>query len=185
MSTASLVSLSIIKTTYGVLTILQRNLGNDLDMALVSLAIALRTRSDLFEIEEQSSWDENAGAKIETEQHFYTSINEIAQFTEMNRATVRRKMLRLEVLNVIEKVSDDQWCFVDPNHETHSMLKVLHQQLLENYLHFGSKLAQFLPEEAKQLKRGVSSTPTTQTVKALQPEDVSKKLKRKLLVRNG
>ena len=185
MKIRSLVSLSITKITYGVLTTLRRHFGNDLDLALVSLAAALRTRSDLCETEEQLNWDENVNAKIAAEQHFYTSINEIAQFTKMNRATVRRKMQRLAMLGVLEQVSEDKWYFIDPNHETNSRLKVLHQQLLENYLLSGSKLAQFLPEKAEQLKQGVRSITTTQTVKALQAEEVNKKLKRKLVVRNG
>jgi len=84
------------KVTYGALRILRKHLGDDLDLGLIGFAVVMRTRRDLFQLVEQHGVNEQTLAAISNERGFYTSINEISQYTDINRATVRRKMQKLE-----------------------------------------------------------------------------------------
>ena len=93
--TMNLVALGMAKVTYGALKILQRHLGNDLELGLIGFAVVMRTRRDLFQLVERQGLTEATIAEIASERGFYTSTNEVSSYTGLNRATVTRKMKKL------------------------------------------------------------------------------------------
>lgn len=104
----NLVALGMAKVTYGALKILRRHLGPDLELSMIGFAVGMRTRRDLFQIVEQHGLNKDSIREITNERGFYTSINEISRYTDINRATVRRKMQQLGELGILEKVDDDK-----------------------------------------------------------------------------
>lgn len=68
----------------------------------------MRTRRGLFQLVEQRGLNDGTISEIVSERGFYIWINEIAKFTDMNRATVRRKIKKLEEIGILEKVNDDK-----------------------------------------------------------------------------
>jgi hypothetical protein len=72
----NLMALGAAKVTYGMLTIIKRHLGNDLDLAMIGLAIVMRKRRHLFQLVECDGLNENNIAEIASERGFYTSLNE-------------------------------------------------------------------------------------------------------------
>lgn len=68
----------------------------------------MRTRRGLFQLVEQRGLNDGTISEIVSERGFYIWINEIAKFTDMNRATVRRKIKKLEEIDILEKANDDK-----------------------------------------------------------------------------
>lgn len=143
-----LVALGVAKITYGTLKVLRRHLGGDLDLGLIGFAVVMRTRRDLFQLVERHGLNEEAVSKIASERGFYTSINEISQYTDINRATVRRKMQKLEDLGILEKVDGDKWHLKDFLHSEQARSAMLLRELLQNYVLITNKLDVLLPEGA-------------------------------------
>jgi DNA-binding transcriptional ArsR family regulator len=174
----NLVALGMAKVTYGALKILRRHLGDDLDLGLIGFAVVLRTRRDLFQLVEQQGLTEDTIAEIASERGFYTSINEISQYTDINRATVRRKMQKLEDLGILEKVDDDKWHLKDFEHGEEVRPAIMLRELLQNYMAISNKLEALLPEEVVPVMRQALTKLGPIEAKALQEAEVAGKVKR-------
>ena len=182
--TMNLVALGMAKITYGALKILHRHLGDDLDLGLIGFAVVMRTRRDLFQLVEQHGLNEDTIAAINSEQGFYTSINEISQYTGINRATVRRKMQKLEDLEILEKIEDDKWHLKDFEHGEEVRPALMLRELLQNYLAITNKLESLLPEEIEPIMHQKLSDLGPIEARALLEDEVDRKVKRGLEVRH-
>ena len=182
--TMNLVALGMAKITYGALKILHRHLGDDLDLGLIGFAVVMRTRRDLFQLVEQHGLNEDTIAAINSEQGFYTSINEISQYTGINRATVRRKMQKLEDLEILEKIEDDKWHLKDFEHGEEVRPALMLRELLQNYLAITNKLESLLPEEIEPIMHQTLSDLGPIEARALLEDEVERKVKRGLEVRH-
>jgi DNA-binding transcriptional regulator YhcF (GntR family) len=180
--TMNLVALGMAKVTYGALSIMRRHLGNDLDMALVGFAVVLRTRRDLFRLVEERGLTEETLAEIAGERGFYTSVNEVATYTDINRATVRRKMQKLVDFGILEKVADDKWHLKDFKHGEAVAPALMLRELLENYLAVTNHLEALLPDEVLPVMRKSLTELGPIEAKALLDHEVELKVKRKLAV---
>ena len=181
--TMNLVALGMAKISYGALRILRRYLGGDLEIALIGFAIVMRTRRDLFQLVEQHGMTEDTISKISNERGFYTSINEISQYTEINRATVRRKMLKLRDLGILEKVDDDKWHLKDFEHGSEVPAALMLRELLQNYLVITNKLEAMLPYEVLPVMEMPLTALGDIEAKALLEKDINNKMIRGLAVK--
>src|SRR6056297_947012 len=179
--TMNLVALGMAKVTYGALKILKRHLGNDLELAMVGFAVVMRTRRDLFQLVERDGLHENTIAEIASERGFYTSLNEIHQYTDINRATLRRKMNRLRELGILEKVDDDKWHLVDFAHGEEVRPAIMLRELLQNYMAITNKLEALLPDDMQPMMRAALADLGPIEAKALLDEDVARKVRRGLV----
>lgn len=179
-----LIALGMAKVTYGALRILRRHLGDDLDLALVSFAVVMRTRRDLFHLVEQNGLNEETIAEISSERGFYTSINEISQYTKINRATVRRKMKKLEDLGILEKIDDDKWHLKYFEDSKDVRPAIMLRELLQNYLAITNTLEALLPDEIVPMMQQTLADLGPLEAKALLEEDVISKSKRGLEVKH-
>jgi len=175
-----LVALGMAKVTYGALSIMRRHLGNDLDLALIGFAVVLRTRRDLFRLVERDGLTDATLEEIANETGFYTSVNEVSNYTGINRATVRRKMTKLADLDVLEKVADDRWHLKDFSHGEAVRPAIMLRELLENYLAVTNKLEALLPEEVLPVMRKSLKELGPIEATALLDDEVEMKLKRQL-----
>lgn len=182
--TMNLVALGMAKVTYGALKILRRHLGDDLDLGLIGFAVVMRTRRDLFQLVEQHGLNEDTIAEISNERGFYTSVSDISQYTEINRATVRRKMQRLEELGILEKVDGDKWHLKDFEHGEQVPPAIMLRELLQNYMAITNKLEALLPEEVLPVMQQALADLGPIEAKALLEEDVEWKMKRGLEVKH-
>lgn len=182
--TMNLVALGMAKVTYGALRILRRHLGGDLELAMIGFAIVMRTRRDLFQLVEREGLTEETIAEISSERGFYTSINEVSQYTDINRATVRRKMQKLEDLGILEKVDGDKWHLKDFEHGEEVRPAIMLRELLQNYMAITNKLEALLPEEVTPLMRQTLTDLGTLEAKALFDEELENKVKRGLEVKH-
>lgn len=180
--TMNLVALGMAKVTYGALKILRRHLGGDLDLGLIGFAVVMRTRRDLFQLIEQHGLNEETIAEIASERGFYTSINEISRYTDINRATVRRKMQKLEDLGILEKIDDDKWHLKDFEHGEEVRPAIMLRELLQNYMVITNKLEALLPEEVAPVMRQALADLGPVEAKALLEDEVARKTKRGLEV---
>ena len=181
--TMNLVALGMAKVTYGALRILMRHLGNDLELAMIGFAVVMRTRRDLFQLVERDGLNENTIREIAGEAGFYTSLNEIHIYTGINRATLRRKMTRLQELGVLEKVEGDKWHLVDFEHGEEIRPAIMLRELLQNYMAITNKLEALLPDEMQPVMQAALADLGSIEAKALTDEDIEWKLKRKLAVK--
>lgn len=179
-----LIALGMTKVTYGALRILRRHLGDDLDLGLVSFAVVMRTRRDLFHLVEQNGLNEETIAEISSERGFYTSINEISQYTKINRATVRRKMKKLEDLGILEKIDDDKWHLKYFEDSKDVRPAIMLRELLQNYLAITNTLEALLPDEIVPMMQQTLADLGPLEAKALLEEDVISKSKRGLEVKH-
>ncbi|MFO7771394.1 MAG: HTH domain-containing protein [Roseovarius gahaiensis] len=179
-----LIALGMAKVTYGALRILRRHLGDDLDLGLVSFAVVMRTRRDLFHLVEQNGLNEETIAEISSERGFYTSINEISQYTKINRATVRRKMKKLEDLGILEKIDDDKWHLKYFEDSKDVRPAIMLRELLQNYLAITNTLEALLPDEIVPMMQQTLADLGPLEAKALLEEDVISKSKRGLEVKH-
>ncbi|MCL1628210.1 hypothetical protein M3N55_05655 [Roseibaca sp. V10] len=182
--TMNLVALGMAKVTYGALQILRRHLGNDLELALIGFAVVMRTRRDLFQIVEKHGLNDDTIAEISSEQGFYTSINEIHRYTGINRATVRRKLDRLQTLNIVEKIEGDKWHLVDFSHGEKARPAIMLRDLLQNYMAITNKLESLLPEEMHPIMGTTLEELGSLEAKALLDDEVASKITRKLEVKH-
>lgn len=148
-------------------------MAGDLDLAFVALGVFLKTHSDTVQssnvIELRKSTIDDHKGRIE----FYTSINEISQFLDIDRATVRRKMQKLAILNVIQKVDVDKWCWLNTSCEKKSPQKIIFEKLLPNYIRCSIELSDILSEDDFFANGSEASE-----VSALSIDEVLKKVKR-------
>lgn len=180
--TMNLVALGMAKVTYGALKILRRHLGSDLELALIGFAVVMRTRRDLFRMVEQHGLNEAMLAEIASEKGFYTSTNEISKYTEINRATVTRKMKKLVELGILERVSHDKWHLKDFEHGEEVAPAIMLRELLQNYMAITNKLEALLPEEVTPLMRKTLAELGPLEAKALFEDEVAEKVRRKLVI---
>lgn len=180
--TMNLVALGMAKVTYGALRILRRHLGDDLDLGLIGFAVVLRTRRDLFQLVDQNGLTDDIIAEIANERGFYTSINEISKYTDINRATVRRKMQKLEDLGILEKVDDDKWHLKDFEHGEEVRPAIMLRELLHNYMATTNKLQALLPEDVAPVMQQPLTELGSIEAKALTDTEVKRKIKRGLKV---
>jgi DNA-binding transcriptional regulator YhcF (GntR family) len=180
----NLVALGMAKVTYGALMILRRYLGGDLDLALIGFAVVMRTRRDLFQLVEQEGLTEAAIAEIASERGFYTSTNEVAAYTELNRATVTRKMKKLVEIGILERVAPDKWHLKDFEHGEEVSAAIMLRELLQNYVTITRRLEAVLPEEIVPVMQQTLSDLGPIEAKALLEDDVAWKMKRGLEVKN-
>src|SRR6056297_3851024 len=176
--TMNLVALGMAKVTYGALRILRNHLGNDLELAMIGFAVVMRTRRDLFQLVERDGLNEDTIAEIASERGFYTSLNEIHQYTDINRATVRRKMNKLQELGILEKVDDDKWHLVDFEHGEEVRPAIMLRELLQNYMVVTNKLEALLPDDMQPMMRAALADLGSIEAKALLDDDVEWKIKR-------
>lgn len=180
--TTKLIALGMAKVTYGALSIMRRHMGNDLDLALIGFAVVLRTRRDLFRLVEERGLTDETLEEIAAERGFYTSVNEVATYTGINRATVRRKMQKLADLRILEKVAEDRWHLRDFKHGDATGPAVMLRELLENYLAVTNKLEALLPDEVLPVMRKSLTELGPIEATALLADEVELKLKRQLAV---
>lgn len=159
---------------------MRRHLGNDLDLALIGFAVVLRTRRDLFRLVERDGLTDATLEEIANETGFYTSVNEVSNYTGINRATVRRKMTKLADLDVVEKVADDRWHVKDFAHGEPVWPAIMLRELLENYLAVTNKLEALLPDEVLAVMRKSLKELGPIEARALLDDEVEMKLKRQL-----
>ncbi len=178
----NLVALGVAKVTYGALKILRRYLGNDLELGLIGFAVVMRTRRDLFQLVERDGLTEATIAEITSERGFYTSTNEVAAYTELNRATVTRKMKKLVEIGILERVERDKWHLKDFEHGEQVPAASMLRELLQNYMAITNKLEALLPEEVVPVMRQSLADLGPIEVTALLDGDVERKRKRGLEV---
>ena len=183
--TMNLVALGMAKVTFGALRIIRRHLGKDLELAEIGFAVVMRTRRDLFQLVEVHGFNDETIAEIANEKGFYTSVYEVHQYTGINRATVRRKMQRLEQLGILKKVDADKWHLVDFNHGEAARPAVMLKELLLNYVTITNKLEKLLPEDIVPIREMTLANLGSVEARALLDEEVEKKHKRGLAVVTG
>lgn len=145
--TMNLVALGVAKLTYGSLRTIAKYLGNDLELGLIGFAVVLRTRRDWFAYIERHSLSDEVIQQINEHIGYTTSVYEIAQFTGINRATVRRKLQKLEAIGIVEKLDERRWHLKDFQPNDQSGPAVMLREMLENYVTVTHALEQLLPEE--------------------------------------
>lgn len=180
--TMNLVALGVAKMTYGALKILQRHLGNDLELGLIGFAVVMRTRRDLFQLVERNGLTEDTITEIASECGFYTSTNEVAAYTGLNRTTVTRKMKRLVEMGILERVERDRWHLKDFEHNEQVPPAIMLRDLLQNYIVITKKLDALLPEEEVPVMRKALADLGPIEVTALLDEDIERKRVRGLEV---
>lgn len=180
--TMNLVALGMAKVTYGALKILQRHLGNDLELGLIGFAVVMRTRRDLFQLVERDGLTEETIAEIASERGFYTSTNEVSSYTGLNRATVTRKMKKLVEMGILERVDHDKWHLRDFEHGDQVPPAIMLRELLQNYMVITNRLEALLPEEVVPVMRQSLADLGPIEVTALLDEDVERKRRRGLEV---
>src|SRR6056297_4136393 len=121
--------------------------------------------------------NEDTIAEIASERGFYTSLNEIHQYTDINRATVRRKMAKLQDLGILEKVGDDKWHLKDFEHGEEIRPALMLRELLQNYLAITNKLESLLPEEIEPIMHQTLSDLGPIEARALLEDEVERKVK--------
>jgi DNA-binding transcriptional ArsR family regulator len=112
----NMVALGVAKLSFGSLSTMQRYLGNDLEVGLIGFAVVLRTRRDWFEYVHHHGLTDEVVGMINSHKGYTTSIYEIANFTGISRATVRRKMAKLEKLGIVERTKKGSWNLIDFQH---------------------------------------------------------------------
>lgn len=174
---ANSILLTSAKVSFGALSIMRHYMKDDVNQALVALAIILRTRRDIFST--TGEYDKtNVNYQAKNDRGFYTSINEISQFTKINRATIRRKMQNLEKLGIIEKVDGDKWHFKEVDLNDDVPIANMLRELLLHYLSGVRKVEDFLPND----KMALFADKATVEVSALLHKDAISKTKRGLAV---
>lgn len=176
--TMNLVALGVAKLTYGSLQTIARYLGNDLDLGLIGFAVVLRTRRDWFAYIERHNLSDDVIRQINEHKGYTTSVYEISQFTGINRATVRRKLKKLEEIGIIEQLDVQRWHLKDFAPGDKSGPALMLREMLENYVTVTHALEQLLPDEidhAKQTARrkGFGFQPL-----ALNEDEIKEKIKR-------
>ena len=180
----NLVALGMAKITYGALRILRRHLGNDLELALIGFAVVMRTRRDLFQLVEREGLTEATVAEIASERGFYTSTNEVAAYTGINRTTVTRKMKALVEMGILERVDRDKWHLKDFEHGEEVSPAIMLRELLQNYLAITNKLESMLPEEILPVMQQSLADLGPLEARALLDDEIEYKRARRLEVRD-
>jgi len=162
--TMNLIALAVAKIGYAGLSSISRHLGSDLELGLIGFAVVLRTRRDWFAHINEYGLDEDVLNKINSHKGYSTSIYEISNFTAINRATVRRKMLKLSDIGLIWRDEEDRWHLRDFSHGEPSRPALMLQEMLHSYVSITNALETLLPQEvdatrSRALESGVSVKP--------------------------
>lgn len=150
--TMNMVALGVAKLSFGSLSTMRRYLGNDLEMGLIGFAVVLRTRRDWFEYVHHHGLTDEVIGRINNHKGYTTSIYEIANFTGISRATVRRKMAKLEKLGIVERTNKGGWSLIDFQHGEPSRPALMLQELLRCYITVTQTLESLLPDEVDHAK---------------------------------
>lgn len=122
-------------------------MAGDIDLAFVALAVFLKTHSDTGQSSNVIEFRKSSISGDMNPIYFYTSINEISRFLDIDRATVRRKMQKLAKLNIIKKVDVDKWCWLNTSCENKSPHATIFEKLLPNYIRYLNELSDILPKD--------------------------------------
>jgi|GEM_PF-1845812 len=150
--TMNMVALGVAKLSFGSLSTMRRYLGNDLELGLIGFAVVLRTRRDWFEYVHHHGLTSEVIEMINSHKGYTTSIYEIANFTGISRATVRRKMAKLEKLGIVERTKNGSWSLIDFQHGEPSRPALMLQEMLRCYITVTQTLEHLLPDEVDQAK---------------------------------
>jgi hypothetical protein len=108
----------------------------------------------------------------------------VAAYTELNRATVTRKMKKLVDLGSLERVECDKWHLKDFEHGEQVPAAIMLRELLQNYMAITNKLEALLPEEVVPVMQQTLADLGPIEAKALLKDDVAWKMKRGLEVKH-
>lgn len=110
---AALVALWSAKSTFSTLASLRAFFGNDLDLAKVAFTLALRTRPDFLTEPEEDFIKISGQPEYFLSKNLSATIYEISKYSAMDRATVRRKLKKLEELGFADRTEDGQWTLIN------------------------------------------------------------------------
>lgn len=148
-----LYALGAAKISFGCLRTIYRHLGSDLELGLVGFAVVLRTRRDWFDHIGEHGLTPETLAQLHTHPVFTTSIYEIATFTGMDRATVRRKLNKLAELGLVRRQPDRRWHLCDFNEDGSASIAVpMLQDLLATYTDISRQIEQSLPHSLSAMR---------------------------------
>lgn len=176
--TMNLVALGVAKLTYGSLSTIAKYLGNDLELGLIGFAVVLRTRKDWFAHIERHTMSEEVVGAINTHTGFTTSVYEISQFTGINRATVRRKLKKLEDIGILEQLDERRWHLIDFGPDDTSGPALMLRELLEKYVTVTHALERLLPDEVDHAKKTARGKGFSFEPAALSDNEIKDKIKR-------
>ena len=112
-STSYLLALASARMTFNLLSVLKDAFGNDLEMGKVAFAMALRGWPDHFAIAHSEGITPKESSTKYDDLAFSISIYELAKVTRIDRATVRRKLHKLEGAGYSLRHEDGNWSLKD------------------------------------------------------------------------
>ncbi|WP_295544089.1 winged helix-turn-helix domain-containing protein [uncultured Thiohalocapsa sp.] len=177
-----LFALGMTKLSYGCLSIVHKHLGQDLELGLVAFAVVLRTRRDWFDHIARHGWQDGTFAELERHPVYTTSIYELARFTGVDRATVRRKLQKLTDMGLVERRADQRWHLLDFHTDGRpSPALDLLRELFGNYRAVSEQLEQLPPAALDGLHRHGAPE---RAPKALSREECDEKQRKGYLARD-
>jgi len=181
--TMNMLALGVAKLTYGSLSAISTYLGDDLELGLIGFAVVLRTRRDWFEYVQQHGLTDEVIEKINSHKGYTTSIYEIANFTGLSRATVRRKMTKLAKLGIVERTKDGRWSLIDFKHDEPSRPALMLQEMLQRYVTITHTLERLLPDQIDHAKNLAKKSGACVKPYALLENEAAEKQMRGLVVK--
>ena len=176
--TMNMVALGVAKLTYGSLSAISKYLGDDLELGLIGFAVVLRTRRDWFEHVQHHGLTDEVVEKINKHKGYTTSIYEVANFTGISRATVRRKMSKLAELGIVERTEDGRWSLIDFKHGEASRPALMLREMLQSYITITHTLERLLPEQVDHVKALAEQNGASVKPYALLEDEAADKQKR-------
>ena len=173
-----LVALAVAKLSFANLSTLSKYLGDDLQLGLIGFAVVLRTRRDWFVHIRDHGLDAELADMVNEHKGVTTSTYEIANYTGLNRNTVRRKLERLADIGLLERTEDGRWHLRDFDHEEAAPAAEMLRELLYSYVTITRYLEAVLPEEVAQATKAAQAEELDLRPYALLAEEIEEKLRR-------
>ncbi len=167
------------KLTFGTLLTLRKFFDNDLDMANVAFALALRSRLDLPHARNLAP--QNAEESLESMEKLMltSSLYEVSITAGIDRATARRKLNKLRDLGYVARREDGRWeliDFHDPNNKSDAVAAL--KSLLKLYLTGIKELQEHVPVSGLEMALEQLEEVAPPSNHALNEDEFSMKLKK-------
>lgn len=117
------------KLMFAIFAAIEEHIDQDFDLAHILFVMILRTQPDTAANSAQRA---PGPGRLNVENNLLITANiyEIAKYTGMNRATVRRKMHKLAELGLITRIAHERWVFDGESGEPSERLRRLTADIL-------------------------------------------------------
>lgn len=174
-STSYLLALASARMTFNLLSVLKDAFGNDLEMGKVAFAMALRGWPDHFAIAKSEGLTPRESAKKYSNLEFTISIYELTKLTRIDRATVRRKLYKLEKAGYASRHDNGNWALNDYSRSSDPNARATLTTILMLQIEFYQEINTL--DNINILASKLASEPslTTKKVSGLDLDDIQKK----------